>query len=452
MTTFPKIIVVGAGLAGLTAAYRLQKQGYDVHVYEARNRPGGRVLSAKFDESYEELGGKNFNEAGEPLHSLELIHELELDIFQHQMPMTPLYVSEEEKTLFFNIIKRFPRPESFGEIIQSAAKKFQNLQEVIDAVFRDPDLRTIFTRMERNYEGTEPSELDVACFDSLEFLFTLFYKASKEYEEGKTPMYSWLTLKKGNGQLPLALSNSLKGRIYHGQALTTLTYKGKKIALRFNKGQEIEGDVVLLATPCSVFKNIEFGLDGAATNRLSQFQKVQYGSIGKILFPFSPKKKKHEFFMAPKMVSWTDDSYKVRTFYYGGKNGIFGSQKAHFLFAEGLKILQKVFPDISFEPPTLESAKDMQLEHYKGAVYKSWFHDPYSKGGYSNRALGTAAWLSEMEIIKGEKVRTAFRPINNQIFFAGEHSTALDTLGTMEGAVESGERMARLINKTLKLN
>src|SRR5689334_12943747 len=41
------VVVIGAGLAGLCAAYELQGLKYHVHVYEARNRVGGRVESLK---------------------------------------------------------------------------------------------------------------------------------------------------------------------------------------------------------------------------------------------------------------------------------------------------------------------------------------------------------------------------------------------------------------------
>src|SRR5258706_8037437 len=40
-----RIIVVGGGLAGLAAAHELVAAGYKVHLYEARNRLGGRVLT-----------------------------------------------------------------------------------------------------------------------------------------------------------------------------------------------------------------------------------------------------------------------------------------------------------------------------------------------------------------------------------------------------------------------
>jgi len=44
----PRIAIVGAGIAGLTAAYRLNQLGYSSYVYEGSERCGGRILSAKF--------------------------------------------------------------------------------------------------------------------------------------------------------------------------------------------------------------------------------------------------------------------------------------------------------------------------------------------------------------------------------------------------------------------
>jgi monoamine oxidase len=38
-----RVLVLGAGLAGLSAAHRLHGGGHDVTVLEARDRPGGRV-------------------------------------------------------------------------------------------------------------------------------------------------------------------------------------------------------------------------------------------------------------------------------------------------------------------------------------------------------------------------------------------------------------------------
>jgi monoamine oxidase len=43
-----RVIIVGAGLAGLCAAYELRNLGYTVSVYEARHRVGGRAYSFRF--------------------------------------------------------------------------------------------------------------------------------------------------------------------------------------------------------------------------------------------------------------------------------------------------------------------------------------------------------------------------------------------------------------------
>ncbi len=51
------VLVLGAGLAGMLAAYELRKAGYAVQILEYNNRPGGRNWSLHGGDSYTELGG-----------------------------------------------------------------------------------------------------------------------------------------------------------------------------------------------------------------------------------------------------------------------------------------------------------------------------------------------------------------------------------------------------------
>lgn len=56
-----KIVIIGAGLSGLTAAYELVKRGLNYTILEGRNRPGGRIHTIKTKSGYQlELGAAWF--------------------------------------------------------------------------------------------------------------------------------------------------------------------------------------------------------------------------------------------------------------------------------------------------------------------------------------------------------------------------------------------------------
>jgi monoamine oxidase len=73
-----EVAVIGAGLAGLTAAYRLQEAGFDVEVYEARPRIGGRIFTVVVEDRLGELGALNIADGGDAENTLQLIEELGL--------------------------------------------------------------------------------------------------------------------------------------------------------------------------------------------------------------------------------------------------------------------------------------------------------------------------------------------------------------------------------------
>ena len=52
-----KVIVIGSGLCGLTAAYRLKKQGFDPVVLERAERFGGRTITDVENGWVNDLGG-----------------------------------------------------------------------------------------------------------------------------------------------------------------------------------------------------------------------------------------------------------------------------------------------------------------------------------------------------------------------------------------------------------
>jgi len=52
-----KVLILGAGIAGLTAAYELRKAGYTVSILEAKGRPGGRSFTVRRGDVIEEITG-----------------------------------------------------------------------------------------------------------------------------------------------------------------------------------------------------------------------------------------------------------------------------------------------------------------------------------------------------------------------------------------------------------
>ena len=108
-------IVVGAGLAGLSAAYRLNKAGWKVTVVEARDRPGGRAWSYRFPEAPElvcEMGGEWIGK--DQHHILDLCKELNVALEPHAFRLWLLIAGQVKK----------PGEWQFSETSRAAFKKF----------------------------------------------------------------------------------------------------------------------------------------------------------------------------------------------------------------------------------------------------------------------------------------------------------------------------------------
>src|SRR6185369_837869 len=83
-----KVLVLGAGMAGLVAAYELSKLGHDVTVLEARTRPGGRVHTLRdpfSDGLYAEAGAARIPDN----HNLTLKY-----VKEFALPLEPFYPSK----------------------------------------------------------------------------------------------------------------------------------------------------------------------------------------------------------------------------------------------------------------------------------------------------------------------------------------------------------------------
>src|SRR6266568_2763107 len=75
-----RVLVIGAGMAGLSAARKLAEAGRQVMVLEARERVGGRIFTLRERNQVIELGAEFIH--GRPPELWRLVHEANLDTYQ----------------------------------------------------------------------------------------------------------------------------------------------------------------------------------------------------------------------------------------------------------------------------------------------------------------------------------------------------------------------------------
>lgn len=128
----PDTVVVGAGVTGLTCAWRLAEAGRDVLVLEARDRVGGRLRTEDHNGSDFEVGGQWVSPDQEAL--IALLGELGLETYSRHRDGDSLYLDRS------GVARRFAGEDLPVE--EQTAKEIDRIIGVIDdlAAQMDPDL------------------------------------------------------------------------------------------------------------------------------------------------------------------------------------------------------------------------------------------------------------------------------------------------------------------------
>ncbi|KAJ3627007.1 hypothetical protein MTP99_014416 [Tenebrio molitor] len=100
-----KVLIIGAGMGGLSAAYHLSKNGFnDYRLLEARQRVGGRIVQIKMGNEPVELGANWIHGVlGNPVYELAMQHGL-VDIMQTPKPHKVIAATENGKQVPFAIL------------------------------------------------------------------------------------------------------------------------------------------------------------------------------------------------------------------------------------------------------------------------------------------------------------------------------------------------------------
>lgn len=440
----PKIVIVGAGIAGLTAAYRLQNAGLNVHLFEARNRVGGRIFTATINGYVAELGGQNINDGGGAVHLNCLIDEFDLQRVYTRIPLKFIYF---DGTDLIPITDQKINPEILAKRLNDLAHKHRNMKEILDELVnpQDPLYKFLAVRLAA-FEGGNIEKLSPLYTETL--FHILLGGISATLPANPEPVVDLMTIEGGNSLLPQRMAEVLGSHLHLNMPLTKISKTpSASYQLTFQNGTKEEADILILAIPCSVYEQITFENAIIPPERLQAIKNIQYGENAKILVPFDSVPLRKEGLISDQRICFFNPKEQLLTIYHTGATSLFSTDCIADTYAQARPIMEKSFANCPpFDPP--QSAKDEANQSYVGPVGHSWPNDPFAKGSYSYIAAGQERLLRETQVIHGETFKTLFVPIDSSLYFAGEHTSIfLDAPGTMEAACESGERIARAILK-----
>ncbi len=445
----PKVLVIGGGIAGLTAAYRLQEAGMNVDLYEARNRVGGRILSAKVNNCTAELGGHNISDGGEAFHLHRLINEFNLPLTSSRVYSRYSYFNGKELISEGEMLKGYEVDSTtLKSKIDSLAQTSASVKEILDKIVNpeDPLYKVLAVRMAA-YEGNTIENLSYLYSETL-FHMMLGGICSVHQGNSEGDNYvDFLSVKGGNSLLPEEIKKRLGSKIHLDMPLVKVTKKEDgSFTLNFKNGKEVNADILVLAIPCSVYKDIIFEGNVIPSERLEAICNIEYGKNAKIVIPFNDFIPKADVLVNDAVVAYFDNVERILTLYHTGNSSIFSSKTISNAYTDARAMIEMEFGENCppFNYPSY--AEDKVGVSYNGPTGYSWPNDPYVKGTYSYVGIGQEMTLLSTKTCRAETFKTLFTPIEDKLYFAGEHTSILfDVPGTMEAACESGERVARAI-------
>lgn len=457
--TQPTIAVVGAGLAGLTAAYRLKQAGLNAQVYEASGRIGGRCwTSHDFDPLVAEHGGELIDQGHTEVR--HLAQELGLDLDN-------LLQAEPNGTEDFFWVNR--GKYEYAQLVDDLNGIYQKLhRDVVAASY--PTLWNLYTQ--RGWEldhmsitkwldvtvpnGGSQSNLgrvlDIAynieygaecnIQSSLNLLYLLGYRGQGQFRVFGASNEKY-HVRGGNDQIAKRLGDALGNQISLGTVLTSIRRNsGGSFTLTFSKNSGsfmVTVDRVVLALPFSLLREVNYSNAGFEPLKLTAIKELAMGTNSKLHVEF---KDRFWYGAGNNGNTYADTGYQntweesraqpgrkgLLVDYTGGNVGLsFGTGPPSSRSQQFMAQLQPQFPGTKVS------------DHWTGrATVDYWAGKPWAKGSYSYWQVGQYTKFSGMEGVR-----------QGNCHFAGEH-TSTDNQGYLEGAVETGERVVGEILGDLK--
>ena len=416
--------MIGAGMAGLTAARQLAEAGRKVLVLEARDRVGGRIRTRRDEGEILELGAEFIH--GRPPELWELIREAGLET----------YALDGKNVCYRN--GKLKKCDELGEIF-----KFLNGLEKwkgADLSFADyppleklpPEKRKEIINYVQSFNAADYRQIGVHA---------LAVQQRAEEEIGSDEVFR---VREGYDRVPEFLAKKVReagGRIELSRTVERIEWERGEVRVHARDGGELAqylAQQAVIALPLGVLQHLGVVFDPVPAALIAANQLVM-GSVRRFTLLFRERWwSTHEEVMLGKLsflfardampsVWWTAHPWETRTLtgWIGGpRSAAFDQFTREQVGDAACKELARIFA--------------LPLAELRGqlifcATY-DWQADPLSRGAYSYVPAGSLDAVLKMAT-----------PIERTLYFAGEHTDTTGHWGTVHAAMRSGMRAAKQV-------
>ena len=405
-----RVVIVGAGVAGVAAACELAKAGLQPLVLEARPRVGGRVHTLSTgDGAPVELGA-------EFLHGLA--PEVERFICEHHLAKRQ--ISDDHWKVRNGSFEELPNFwESLAKVFDKIPKRGRD-KPYADFVAKvrgvDDQTKTLVHDFVEGFHAADAQRVSVQSIAESE-------QASEQIDGTKQ-----FRLVAGYGELVRAMAAQAVvhgARILINHAISRMVWRRGKVRITARAQDELfecNTDRAIITLPIGVLKAASVVFDPSLPDFERAVASVAMGNVVKVNLTLRPglwpeERQGFIHLATEKFPTWWKNR-EVVTAWVGGPKADAHKSSLETI-SSAIESLSTIFGRDA--RPFVESAQS-----------HNWRNDPFAYGAYSYVPVGG---------VDARKVLA--RPVQATLFFAGEATATAGFQGTVHGAIESGLRAAR---------
>ena len=437
-----RVIVVGAGLAGLHAAMLLEHAGLEVRVVEGRDRVGGRILTLDDLPGRPEAGGNvigpNYGRI------LSTAGRLGLDLQPPQRPL-PADFSIRGERIARDV---WPTSESNplrGELRQLtpdvlSSRLLQDHPFTAASDWRSPAMQSLDVAASDYFRSAGLDDDAIALIDannsygnslaetSLLSLYRVVANISRAIEMGRPA----LEVDGGNLRLPEAMAASLASQVTLGERIDAVSLSDGFVRVTSAGGRRFDADAAILAVPATALRNVRFEPDLPAEQSRA-IAEIRYHKVT-------------QAHLVADTDFWTSDNLAGSCWTDGPLGRVFTTKVSDGgPWSINCWINGDDCDRFDGIPDDEAGASILREFHrlYPGSRHQVAFHRLIR---WQAQSLSGGSWAIWRPGDIARYTDLLHRPAG-RVFFAGEH-TSFSNPG-MEGAAESGERAALDVMRAL---